>query len=261
MSDFLPKAPIKASRINPRITILYGKPKVGKTKILSMLQDCLTLCFEPGAEMYDMVRIRITSTVGYGQKFKDPETGEISMTLDDFSEELGIYAAEYQQANPGKPIPPPYKYLAIDTLDELEDMSEDAATVKYKNSSLGKKFEDASVLLLPNGGGYYHLRNEVIDKIKTLSMMCKHLILICHVREKNIDKAGIAVSVMDLSLTGKLSQIVAAAADAIGYLYREPGKPLMVSFATSEGLTMGARFERLAGKTMEFDWDKIFIPE
>jgi hypothetical protein len=143
----------------------------------------------------------------------------------------------------------------------LEVLCIAAATSKYKASTIGKNFEGNSVLELPKGGGYFYLWNEVTDWINSLASMCQYLILVSHIREKNINKGGMDVTVNDLSLAGKLGSIVAAAADAIGYLYREPGKPLMISFATSEGTTMGSRFERLAGKTMPFKWEDIYLPE
>jgi hypothetical protein len=260
MPGLLPDKPVAATRINPKIAVFYGKPKVGKTKLLSILPDCLTLGFEAGAEMYEMKRVRITGLQGTNV-IKDESTGEISMTFNDVIAEMVKYASAEKAKAPGKKIAPPYKFLAVDTLDLLEEMAEISATEKYRASALGKKFEGSSVLELPNGGGYYHLRNEVMGRIATLSQMCQYLILVCHVREKNLDKGGVAVSVSDLSLAGKLSTMVAAAADVIGYLYREPGKPIMVSFATSEGTTMGSRFERLAGKTMPFKWEDIYLPE
>ncbi|MFZ8360671.1 hypothetical protein ACO1LX_19940, partial [Staphylococcus aureus] len=55
----------------------------------------------------------------------------------------------------------PYKFIAIDTLDAVEDMAEISATNNYKESVIGKNFKGKSVLELPNGGGYYYLRQEV----------------------------------------------------------------------------------------------------
>lgn len=97
--------------------------------------------------------------------------------------------------------------------------------------------------------------------IDQLSMYCKHLILISHVKEKTLDKGGVAVSYNDISLTGKLGSIVCSKCDAIGFLYRQSGKPLMVSFETLESSVMGARFPHLAGKKFEFDWNQIYIQE
>jgi hypothetical protein len=257
MSGILPTKPVKATRINPKIILFYGIPKVGKTKILSDLTDCLTLDTEGGAEMYDMLRLPIKSISG---PTKLAEDGTVQSTsINEFIKDMNAEAARQTAAK--EQLRFPYKYIAVDTIDKLEDYCEIAATAIYKSTTIGKNFDGKSVLDLPNGAGYYHLRNEVLRVIDQLTMYCKHLILISHVKEKTLDKGGVAISYNDISLTGKLGSIVCAKCDGIGYLFRQPGKPLMVSFETFESSVMGARFSHLAGQKFEFSWDKIFIPE
>jgi len=263
MSSILPTKPIKATRINPKIILFYGVPKVGKTGILSTLDNCLNLDTEGGAEMYEILRLPIRSMSGI-TKYKKDEKGNdtteiVSTSINEFIKDMNAEAARQTAAK--EQLRFPYKYIAVDTLDKLEDYCEVSATVAYKSTVIGQNFEGKSVLELPNGAGYYHLRNEVLRVIDQLALYCKHLILISHVKEKITDKGGVAVSSMDIALTGKLGSIVAAKCDAIGYLYRQPGTPLMVSFETYESSVMGARFPHLAGKRFEFSWDKIFIPE
>jgi len=161
----------------------------------------------------------------------------------------------------------PYTFIAIDTLDKLEEFAELSATEKYKNSKLNSnhKFEEkyTSVIELPEGGGYYYLRNEVIELVSEISLVCPRLILTCHVKDKKIpDKSGESIVVSDLSLTGKLGSILAAKADAIGYMYRSEAKEnrgeLMVSFQTYESAVMGARQKYLAGQKFPFSWARIY---
>lgn len=263
MPDVLPKGKKPIQRINPKISLFYSIPKMGKTGMLTELEDCMILATEDGVEMYEANYLRITSISGgttYYEKGHQLE-GQIKTTsLDNFI--LMMNAEAKRQKDAGEALKFPYKYLALDTIDELETMCEVTATIKYKNTAIGKNFQGKSVIELPQGGGYYHLRNEVVEKIELLSMYCKHLILISHVRDKVLDKGGVAVEFRDISLTGRLGQIVAAKCDIIGFLYREQGKSdLMVSFETFENTTMGARFPRLAGKKMKFTWDTIFLPE
>lgn len=257
MSGILPSKSIAPTRINPKILVLYGMPKVGKTGALSSLDDCLILDTEGGADIYENKRIRITSIDG--DVVKNAEGEVVSMGLNRVYDAILEYGAKLHSE--GKKVEFPYKYIAIDTLDVLEEFAEVSATATYKKSVIGKNFEGKSVIELPQGGGYYYLRNEVLGAIEKIAQVCKHLILITHIKEKLLNKGGIEVSHKDISLTGKLGQMVCAKSDAIGYLYREPSKPLMVSFATNEGAVMGARFERLAGKKFEFDWSKIYIDE
>jgi hypothetical protein len=263
MPGLLPDDLVEITRVNPKIFIIYSKPKVGKTKLLSLLtqqKNALVLDTEGGTEMYKMRKMRLTGLTGSNIVYDPKNPGRaLSMTFDDFVGQMGAYASSERAA--GRVPKPPYDYLAVDTLDIIEDWAEGVATWKYRNSPIGKTFEGMSVLELPKGAGYYYLRNEVLDRINLLTLMCKYLILVCHVREKNIDKGGIEVSVTDLSLAGKLNLMVSAAADAIGYLSRDEGKDPIISFATSEGITMGSRMPHLAGKTFSFDWDKIYLPE
>lgn len=259
MSTILPGSRLKATRINPRISIFYGVPKIGKTTMLASLEGCLILDAEKGAESLDVMRVPINSIDGPTVFNADGSLAftSVNQVCADI-EAIGI--AEY--AKTGKMPKPPYKYIAVDTIDKVEDFCETVATINYKNSTIGKTFDGKSVLDLPNGGGYYHLRNEVLNIIDRLAAICEHLILISHVRDKNINKGGIDVSVRDISLTGRLGAMVAARADVIGYIYREPGKnQLMVSFETFENGVMGARFARLAGRKFPFSWDEIFLKE
>jgi hypothetical protein len=235
MSTVLPKTRVAATRINPKILLLYSLPKVGKTSSLATLDDCLILDCEGGADMYNALRVPINS-------IKDIDNLIAAIIADG-------------TANGGKY---PYKYLAVDTIDKLEDYCIASATAKFKKTVIGGNFTGDSVLDLPKGGGYYHVRNEVMLQIERLTRVCPNLILTSHVKEKLLDKGGVEVTSRDISLSGKLSQIVCAAADAIGYMYRD-NNDLMVNFETYEGAIMGARFPHLAGKKFKFDWNSIYL--
>lgn len=262
MPDILPKTRKPILRINPSISLFYGPPKTGKTEEVAKLEDALVLATEDGIEMYEANYLRIT-TISGGTTYYDKDhqlSGEIKTTsLNNFFVMMNAEAA--RQKSSGEVLKFPYKYLIVDTLDELESMAEVSATVRYKGTIIGKSFTGGSVIELPQGSGYYWLRMELLDLVDKLKMYCKYLILISHVKDKLLDKGGVTVEVRDISLTGKLGQIIAAKCDVIGYVYREPGKPKMVSFETYENSTMGARFPRLAGKKMEFKFENIFLPE
>ena len=49
----LKKVKRKAISNNPKVMLLYGAPKVGKTTALSQLNDCLIIDTEQGAAMVD----------------------------------------------------------------------------------------------------------------------------------------------------------------------------------------------------------------
>lgn len=259
MSSVLPTGRTAPTRVDPRIILFYGPPKIGKTTLMAQLADNLILDLERGTELIEAYKLPISSIAG-GTEFK--EDGSVASTsLNTFYEQVvAAGMAEFEKT--GKKPKPPYKYMTVDTLDKLEDYCEVTATIKYKASVIGKEFKGNSVLELPNGAGYYHLRNEMLFQIERLSGICEHLILITHIKEKLLNKGGVDVSQTDISLTGKMGSIICAKADVIGYIYREPGKPdPMVSFQTLENAVMGARVPRLAGKRIPFNWKEIFISE
>lgn len=244
----LPKEPVKPTVFSPRVLLIYGMPKVGKTEILSHLPKSLTLDFEGGTEMYEMVKERV-----YGV----PDVFDIIRSI------ISEGEANVKEGKKGDDIFP-YQFLAVDTIDMLEELCVESATRKYKASQLGKEFKGSTILELAHGGGYYYLREEVKLVLTELAKVCKHLVLISHVSDQNITKDGILVNSKDITMTGKLKVIVPSLCDAIGYLYRKPSKTpgakdeLRINFRTSEDSTMGSRFEYLAGKDMVFDWAKIF---
>jgi len=243
----LPTQKQEATRLSPHILVLYGLPKVGKTKVVTELNDCLILDTEDGTAMYECMSLKVENPADF------------------YNIGGALNAAKKQNIAAGKTGNDvyPYKYLCVDTLDMLEDYAEKSATIKFKNNKgASKEFKESgeTVLELPHGLGYHFLREEMMYMILSLSKFCQYLILNVHVKEKLLtDKKGDQVKVNDISLTGKLGSMVCAKADAIGYLYRDKDNKLMVSFQTSEGNVMGARQPHLAGQKFEFDWKKIYV--
>jgi len=229
----LPKKKVKASRKSPKNMIIYGAPKIGKTTVLSQLDDCLIIDLEQGSDMLDALKVQVNSL---------KELGEIGKEI-------------YQE---GKP----YKYVAIDTISKLEEWCEEEGKQIYLKTPMGKNFEQKnpgmSILSLPNGAGYLYLRmayKKWIDKLNTLA---DHVILVGHLKDKMLEKKGKEVAVKDLDLTGKIKQITCANADAVGYIYRDD-EQTMVSFDSLGDVTAGSRCEHLKGKAMPMEWSNIFI--
>jgi hypothetical protein len=229
----LPKTKVKATRKSPKNMIIYGAPKIGKTTVLSQLDDCLILDLEEGSDMVDALKVKVKSLKELGEAGK------------------AIHEAKK-----------PYKYVAIDTISKLEEWCEADAKVLYMQTPMGKNFEQknpgASVLSLPNGAGYLYLRIAYKKWIDRLNTLADHIILVGHLKDKMLEKKGKEVAVKDLDLTGKIKQITCANADAVGYLYREDEKT-MVSFDSMDDITAGSRCDHLKGKTMPLEWSKIFI--
>lgn len=165
----------------------------------------------------------------------------------------------------------PYKYITIDNATRLEDMCLSYALQLYKSSPQGKNYQGNDVRTLPNGSGYMWIRmavKKVIDLFRDLS---ETLILIAHVKERQINVEGQEMSEMALDLTGKLGDILCGEADAIGYVYRKKNETI-ISFEGGENNIREARAEHLRGKkivvatsdennNLTVDMSKIFLPE
>ena len=229
----LPDKKVKASRKSPKNMVIYGPPKIGKTTALSKLDNCLILDLEEGSDMLDALKIKVKNVSHLGEVGK----------------------AIFEQKCP-------YKYIAIDTVTQLEVWCEQEAKKIYRETPMGKNFDPQnkglSVLSLPQGGGYFYLRKAYKKWLDRLETLADHIILVGHVKDRMIEKKGKEVAVKDLDLTGKIRNITCSNADAIGYIYREDGKT-MISFNSSDDIAAGSRCDHLKGQEMELLWENIFI--
>ena len=229
----LPKTVVKARRKSPKNMIIYGPPKIGKTTVLSQLDNCLIIDLEDGSDMVDALKIKVNNL----------------KELADVGREI---------IKQGKP----YKYIAIDTISKLEEWCEEEGKKIYMKTPMGKNFDTKnpgmSILALPNGAGYLYLRMAYKKWIDRLNLLADRIILVGHLKDKMLEKKGKEVSVKDLDLTGKIKQITCANADAVGYIYRE-GDETMVSFNSLDDVTAGSRCDHLKGQTIPMKWSTIFI--
>jgi GTPase SAR1 family protein len=232
----LPTSKTPAERKDPRYILLYGPPKVGKTTILSQLEDNLIIDLENGTELMEALKIKPTS-------------------IADYRKICEMICAKQ---------PRPYKYVSIDTVDKLEEWAEELATLNYKASNVGKNFMGKSVLFLPNGAGYLWLRDAFAELMQLAYPLARSVIFVGHVRDKMLESQGREVSSKDLNLTGKVRTIMCSLVDAIGYVTRDKEGNLGVNFKTSETIACGSRCQHLMGQSFwfegnKFDWKKIFI--
>jgi len=233
MPIILPTEKSKPKHIDPRVLLMYSIPKAGKTTLLSQLDNCLIVDLENGTDYLECLKVNINS-------FQELEELIIALRKNN-----------------------PYKYIAIDTITRLEEWAEKKATVNYKASNIGKNFNGESVLQLtsPNGfsPGYLWLRQAFNKYIDTLASLTDRLILVAHLREKEIEKDSKMVSAKDLDLTGKSrSYVCSAFADAIGYIYRNEMNEMMINFKSAENVVCGSRCAHLAGQKFKFEWQRIY---
>ena len=217
----LKKVKRKAISENPKVMLLYGAPKVGKTTALSQLNDCLIIDTEGGANMVD----------GYIETVNN---------RDDF-------IALLQEAKEGHD----YTYVALDTVDKVADWAEKAVCLEEGVTAVAD---------LAFGKGFGMVREKVLNTIQVLKEIFPHVIIIGHRKwAKSIVDGKALVEPESLDLTGKLKNMLMADCDAIGYVYRDDEKgKLMVSFKPNDSLEAGSRSPHLRGKEIELKWNLIY---
>lgn len=243
MAITLPTTIVPASAVSPKLLVIYGAPKIGKTTKLTELLKVgpyLIIDSQKGTKYIDSVKVDITNLA---------ELVEVRDAI--------VMAKK------------PYKFACIDVIDEIETWCEADATAMYKLSPVGQSFKGRSVLELPNGNGYHWLRLSFYKYLDVIKTMADHIILVGHIRDKYLTTPNEKeVSTKDLDLTGKIRNIVCSQADAIGHMYRKtiavnpdgtPKTDLWINFSTQDNINCGSRCKHLKGQEMQFDWSKIYI--
>jgi len=248
MSITLPTKKVKASIKSPKNLIIFSKPKIGKTSLISQLDNCLILDLEDGSKYLDALKVKATS----------------------FEEIKEIGKAIKEQGHP-------YKYIAVDTITALEEIVLPYAEYLYSKSPMGKnwfspgggKERYGTIIGLPEGSGYYWSRQAFTKVTDYILTWAPYTIFVGHVKDIVLEKNGANFSSLDLDLTGKLKRIAASNADAIGYLYRKGDKNIL-SFKTTNDISSGARPTHLRNEEFVISeitekggyathWEKVYI--
>lgn len=238
----------KAKRIDSKRMLLFGLPKTGKTTIISELDNCLIVDMEKGSGYVDGMIVEVNGMSDFKALMKSLK--------------------EAKEANGGKN---PYKFIALDTLTALEELSLGLAKQLYMATSMGANFKGNDVRTLPNGGGYLYTRQAFLKMVKPFENYCDTLIMIGHVKEKDLTKNGETLNERSINLTGKTKDILCAWADTIGLVYREENQTI-IDFCPSDSLIVGARQKHLIGKklvvaesddnhNLTVNWSSIFVEE
>jgi len=244
----LPTSKNKPTRENPKLLILFGKPKSGKTTIVAGLEDNLIIDMEEGSNYVECMAVK-------------------AKTIDDLKE----IASAIKEAGC------PYKYITLDTVTALEDITLTLALSDYRATPMGKPFglnpktgqyEFVDVRTLPNGAGYLYIRNAFQRVVNIFRGLTDSLILVGHTKDRTINRDGKELSENLLDLSGKLSDITSSKADALGFVYRKKNETI-VNFNGGDNLIVEARPAHLRGKEIVIAdsdengvittyWDRIF---
>jgi len=143
---------------NPRLLVIFGKPKSGKTTLASRLENNLIIDLEGGSEFLSALSIQARNI---------NDLGEIATLIRNKNKEAGKFF---------------YDYITIDNTTRLEEMCLSYATQLYNQTPMGKAFK-GDVRTLPNGGGYLYLRQAVRKVIDMFRELAEHIILIGHTKD------------------------------------------------------------------------------
>ena len=134
----LPSSKIKATRVNPKKLILFSKPKVGKTEMLSALDNCLLIDLENGSEFVNAMKINVLDIAKKNEISPIAALKEVISKIKSANKEAGKFV---------------YKYGAIDTVTALEDHVLILANKLYIQTPQGRNWQGDDVTTLPNGAG------------------------------------------------------------------------------------------------------------
>lgn len=222
----LPTTPNGPLKSDPKLLIVFGQTKVGKTTMMSKLPEgkYLLIDTESGSDYLTVNRFKVNS-------------------LKDLSDVLGEL-----QANADKY---PFEFIVLDTIDVVVDWVEAFIMQKEGVSKLAD---------IAYGGGYSQTREKVMSILNAFNKLGKRLIVVGHRKKTSSEsdsKEEFSISTLDIS--GKLKNFMCADADAIGYTYRDEEGNLMITFKPSDFLEAGARPKHLRGQTFPFEWERIYI--
>lgn len=243
----LPTERSVAESYNPKLLIIGGRPKSGKSSFVASIDDNLIIDLEDGYKALSVMKVQARNA-------KD---------LEDIKAAIIEKGRELKKA--------PYRFITIDNATRLEEMSIAVAATMYRNTAMGASWgylkdakgmimkdnkgnpipdPKADVRLLPNGAGYLYLRNALKNMINMFKPLCDTLILVCHVKDKQIKKNDEDTTEMSVDLAGKTGDIICGEADAIGYVSRQGNKTLL-SFKGGDNNIRGSRPLHLREKIFE----------
>lgn len=233
----LPTERRKADDYNPRLLVLFGKPKSGKSSLMASLDSNLIIDLEDGYRSLDVMCVQARSA---------QDIFEIRRLVEQKNKECGKNF---------------YRFITIDNATRLEEMSLAYAAALYrktpmgqywgyKKDKIGNNVKDANgnnvidpkadIRQLPNGGGYLYLRQALKEMVHMFQPLCDTLILVCHVKDRQIKKNDEETTEMAVDLAGKLGDIICGEADAIGYVSRQDNKTLL-TFKGGDNIIRGSR--------------------
>lgn len=154
----LPIEKVKAKVTNPRFLILFGKPKAGKTTLVANLDNNLIIDLEGGSQFIDCLAVQ-------------------ARNINDLAEIANAIKAKNAEVNGYF-----YKRITIDNATRLEELTLSYATSLYQATPMGKQFK-GDIRTLPQGGGWFYIRQAVRKVIDMFRVLCEEFILVGHTKD------------------------------------------------------------------------------
>ena len=250
--SLLPDEKSTVTVVNPTTLVLYGGTKQGKTTMVANLEDNLIIDLEGGTRYYECMAIDVPGRASEG------------VTAWSVIKNIVMDLKEYKKKH-GKNK---YKYITLDTAGVLEDATMPYAIGLYKSEPRNKNYQGNNLRTVPNGAGWAYIRDGFFNTLAMFQLYCDTLIIVAHTKAKTINKGGQELEVTDIDVSGKMSQMLAAKAEAIALVYRK-GNKTMFSFKGDQFIVSGARPEHLKEQefvmcesdedlNLTFHWDKVF---
>lgn len=233
----------KPERLSPKVLLIYGPKKHGKTQILAHVPDCRIVDLE-----YAEGGTGFLKQLPY-EPFRPKSLTE----FEQFCKECATYR--------------PYRVVAFDPLDTLEDWAIDRSTAFFKNSPIGKGFiasgawDGKNILTVPGrdgggGPGWGYLRAEMRTLLVMTMGVADKVIWVGHMKDKLGEEKKVRENdSADIDLVGKARAMVTGTADAFALVIRSATHPdkLMMTFRYKGNTVQGGgggRCDHLEGQEL-----------
>lgn len=257
----LPTAPVGPAMLEPLNLCLYGPPGIGKTPI------CATVCQDLAGALegyyMDLQRGTLTYRCRRIDVMAEAEEREIPY-WQAFEEIMALI-------RPKRPA-----FVVVDTIGDLADWADQKALARFKNSPMGKDFDQPSILDLPGvkgSAGFGKMWDAFGELLNSCMGSWHRTIFVGHPKDKIAYAVGTDPNVKqdtfasseDLDLTGKMRRIFTSKMAAIGYMSRNwTGNGVSVNFTSRDAFSK-TRCPHLDGRTLPFsnpatlaEWARIY---
>lgn len=247
-----------ASTAEPQTVAFYGDQKIGKSETVAKLgltpAELLHIDTHEGTNFIATRRVRVASLSEWLELCGLPITPNASAPA--VSPLLAAWRAH------------PFRFLAIDVLDDVEAWALETAEANYRRMPVGRNFGGVSILELDMGLGYGYMRDAFLKLIQPVWGGSRWTtIFIIHSRAKFLGATVAPTEAVadQIDLTGKVRKMICNKVDAVGHFTKNANGQLQLSFQTKEKVICGLRARYLHNQMVAFsdpakpeEWAKVW---